>query len=901
LTAAILSASTLAAPLRLSDEAALQETRFTRQSGVFYYPRSMEDGDAGAEYHYDDAYFFSSSYDGYNQHLATMSLCLSLAGMASRTVDTYEGTSVNVQRLLEEIGFTDFEVNEWFHVKPTRDSIGASIARKTLVVDGRPYTLLALAVRGSGYESEWASNLTVGESGLHQGFREARDQVLAFVRDYIARQGIAGDLKLWVTGYSRAAATANLVGGAVDDGIVLGGNVLLRPRDLYAYTFETPQGTTRALSSDTARYANIFNIINLSDPVSKVAPSAWDFTWYGETLWLPSRATDPDYSEKLSRMLACYEALGVTTQYVVDDFAMKTIKIDPRALLSSDKPFLSLVTVPGVTQEIFLNDAITKFAKEFLKSRKNYVQKYQEGMRELMAMQNGMEEWGRFQELFEQKLLQNVAPLIASTGVFGLIGMLWAGGTTRQLLEKYATQCLREAGITAYDAADIRRFAISLSAVIADFALSNPMTVANLVSNFSSILQAHVPEICLAWLQSMDSHYTEGAEPMFGNGSYRVVRINSPVDVAVYDEDGHLIASIVSDDPQDVDGGVISAVNEDGEKLVYLPAVADYTVEVVATQEGSLSYSINEYSPEAGEISRLVNFYEIPVGFGTTLTGNVPAYDEEALATEAPEGSPVEYALSHEGEGIAPDDDLSGRAATEAYYSVEVVSANEEQGTVMGQGIRQLGNFAQVEAVAVEGYAFEGWYLADERVSTEAQYRFPVDADVTLEARFAKAETPAEEPAEMPAPDDSTAAEPINQLTIARVDASLAATPLEELIGERPAAPVVTDEISTGVSVIGAAELLRDFNSRPLPDRTGTQEETGTPTGGGNDPAPRDEAPGEAYAEAEAAYERYRASLTKITALGLIAGAPPDVFAPKDSAIPAQGVSNPLQEPWPRA
>ena len=61
--------------------------------------------------------------------------------------------------------------------------------------------------------------------------------MLDFLRAYLAEQGITGRIKLWMTGYSRSAATANLVGAALDGGAALGEDVRLSPHDLYCYCF----------------------------------------------------------------------------------------------------------------------------------------------------------------------------------------------------------------------------------------------------------------------------------------------------------------------------------------------------------------------------------------------------------------------------------------------------------------------------------------------------------------------------------------------------------------------------------------------------------------------------------------------------------------------------------------
>ena len=69
--------------------------------------------------------------------------------------------------------------------------------------------------------------------------------MLDYLRAYIAETGITGRVKLWISGYSRSAAVANMVGGMLDDGCSLGARVSLSPHDLYCYCYEPPMGATK--------------------------------------------------------------------------------------------------------------------------------------------------------------------------------------------------------------------------------------------------------------------------------------------------------------------------------------------------------------------------------------------------------------------------------------------------------------------------------------------------------------------------------------------------------------------------------------------------------------------------------------------------------------------------------
>ena len=133
--------------------------------------------------------------------------------------------------------------------------------------------MIALAIRGGGYEAEWASNFTIGISGQHDGFNTAKNNVLDFLKTYIDEQGIIGSVKIWITGYSRAAATANLLAGAIDDGETISTDISYSCDDIYAYCFETPAGALVDDVKRKTRYNNIFNIINSSDPIPYLAPA----------------------------------------------------------------------------------------------------------------------------------------------------------------------------------------------------------------------------------------------------------------------------------------------------------------------------------------------------------------------------------------------------------------------------------------------------------------------------------------------------------------------------------------------------------------------------------------------------------------------------------------------------
>ncbi len=358
----------------------------TQITGKFKYPGSAGNRDCEETYVYKDSYFKDSSYI-YNQNLATMSLCLELSSWGSSEEKNYKKKSANAKALFKEIGFSDFAQNSFYDSKPTMDSIGAVAANKKITVDGKKYTLIALAVRGGGYESEWASNFTIGRNGYHRGFREARDNVASFLKQYIKDKRITGDVKLWITGYSRAGATANLVAGGLNDKSITLGSCRLKSEDMYTYTFEAPQGTIEKQANNPVHY-NIHNIVNLDDPVPYVAPGYWDFRRFGKDKQLPhlSLFTRKEYNQKLKSMknyLKTYDGFA-GEKYKIDKFSMK--KVNNKTTNETNKKEENY-------QGRFLDKYVNLIAKKYIKTRQNYVFEYQEGVRQLFRLLYEKNHW----------------------------------------------------------------------------------------------------------------------------------------------------------------------------------------------------------------------------------------------------------------------------------------------------------------------------------------------------------------------------------------------------------------------------------------------------------------------------------------------------------------------------
>ena len=132
------------------------------------------------------------------------------------------------------------------------------------------------------------------------GFASAAELVEDRVAGYLARQKLINkNIKLWVSGFSRAAAVANIVGADLTD------MELCPASDIFVYTFATPRVTKR----DTGNYANIFNIIGKQDIITRFSPGDWGYARYGREFYTPSQETDSDYSKRSARAAAVFDEL----------------------------------------------------------------------------------------------------------------------------------------------------------------------------------------------------------------------------------------------------------------------------------------------------------------------------------------------------------------------------------------------------------------------------------------------------------------------------------------------------------------------------------------------------------------------------------------------------------------
>ena len=125
-------------------------------------------------------------------------------------------------------------------------------------------------------------------------------------------------------------------------------------------------------------------------------------------------------------------------------------------------------------------------------------------------------------------------------------------------------------------------------------------------------------------------------------------------------------------------------------------------------------------------------------------TGVVDAGYSASLSAHALSGYTFEYWADDRGNVVSRDADYRFVPSSEtklfAVFAAKQftvnVSAGEGYGSATGSGTYAAGEVACVSAIPAAGAHFIGWFSGGACLSTDATYRFPVSADVDLEAVF---------------------------------------------------------------------------------------------------------------------------------------------------------------------
>ena len=245
--------------------------------------------------------WFKHPADVYDHNLAKLSVGLTLAAFRpnSKHLEGITSMDMNLSNFLTDAHFQDLRSDD-YDKNPNIYSISTVMGHQRIGEGSEAFELIAVGVCGQGYKDEWESNFSIGNGKVHDGFSRSASLVYDRIFGYIASMHITGPVKVWISGFSRAAAVSSLTAAMLSDSGVF------NQKTVFGYTFATPRYVK---DEDYDRYPNIFNIVGKSDPVPMVPYAEWGYERYGQTFYLPSLETDSDFNELSIKVNDIYKDL----------------------------------------------------------------------------------------------------------------------------------------------------------------------------------------------------------------------------------------------------------------------------------------------------------------------------------------------------------------------------------------------------------------------------------------------------------------------------------------------------------------------------------------------------------------------------------------------------------------
>ena len=229
---------------------------------------------------------FFKTVSTFNSNLCKASSVYANLAYGFTIKDGASGKSFNLKTLMSYQGLSDVQYYNLSSSYSDDHITKFYIGHRTVTYNGTTKDIIVVSIQGTDSTiQQWTSNFDIGTtstfssyadwttSANHKGFDMAATRVLKKINSYISTYVTTGNTRAyWVTGHSRGAAIANILGAKLKD----------NGYTAYTYTFATPNTTTKAASTASG-YTNIFNIVNSDDFVPCLPSTAWSFRRYGRT------------------------------------------------------------------------------------------------------------------------------------------------------------------------------------------------------------------------------------------------------------------------------------------------------------------------------------------------------------------------------------------------------------------------------------------------------------------------------------------------------------------------------------------------------------------------------------------------------------------------------------------
>ena len=290
------------------------------------------------QFEYNDEYF-NRPATTYDKDLSLVSFGAVLSGEnASKTNAFYTKAQ-----------FNDFVIHH-YEETPTEDSVGYFMGHKTI---GKS-ELFTVSVRGFNYEREWANNFLIGAEGDHQGFLSRGNEIYEQLKTYISSYKGDRTIKLWIIGYSRGGAIANVLSSLV----LRNNEIAVEQNNMFTYTYEAPACLSE---SNAIAYENVHNIINKNDLITNIPPASYGLGRCG----VDYEIYDPEYSTIIKTL---------DENINIPEF----VEIDASELLSKDEDLVAYIL-----KTVFNSTAEEQYLAN---TRTQYVEHYQAGLSYMIGL-----------------------------------------------------------------------------------------------------------------------------------------------------------------------------------------------------------------------------------------------------------------------------------------------------------------------------------------------------------------------------------------------------------------------------------------------------------------------------------------------------------------------------------
>ena len=314
--------------------------------------------------------------------------------------------------------------------------------------------------------------------------------------------------------------------------------------------------------------------------------------------------------------------------YNIDETCMKPIlKIDKSKFLPGGSPLYWYEESEVYSYDV-LNEGIDFIAKDVLGSREYYEYNLQYCVRQITGTlldYYGIESGLNNYEV--QSFMDNMSHFFDKDNLMKILKPMFKVDifyTYDERLEDVRANIVENPGAILGEFYQYKDFIESIVDICSDLLLevaneawNNNTETVNLITRLtdtliSSKVQPHFPEITLAWCRSLDPNYNNNVTYTDTNTT-RMIRINCPVNIEVYDSNNNLVASIIDNVCDNSIQGVPNFINSTDEKVIYLPSDESYKIEIIATDSGKVNYSLAEYNYSLLQNSRMDNYYDILV------------------------------------------------------------------------------------------------------------------------------------------------------------------------------------------------------------------------------------------------------------------------------------------------